>query len=300
MKRVVILKKNLWRIAHIALAVLLAFTMTVSAVAADINLNKKGELYVSLSDPESKMPLDGCEIGIYKIADLRLINGEYYYIATDEYAAGDFDFSDISAPSLAEKVYDYIIDCDIYSEKTRRAVNGVASFANLECGLYLVENIQAVDGYMPFNSFLVSMPMMIGGKYIYDINATPKIEIDPQTNPGVRPPNDHYETDDPDNPPPHYPSPDGPEGDEPPGGVKPGEDFEYDEDTPPDVVLDTPEESNLVDFEKADITLKLFSADYSPAMKISLVVIGFIALILILILIFDKKSDGKKKAKENS
>lgn len=293
----IVLKKRFRRIAYLTVAIIYILSMTVSAYAAnnDINLNKKGSVFISLYDPDTNKPLNGGTLSIYKVADIELVGGEYVFVVTSSFDSGNFSLKDISSPSLADKIYDYIIDWYIRPKKKAKIKNGVATFSNLECGLYLVEQSEDTDGYYPINSFLVSLPMLIGGKYIYDINATPKVEKLSPWRPNTRPPNGTFDTEDPDPPPEYDPPGKDPEGDNPPGGINPGDDIYYDDETPPDIILETPEESNLVDFEKANITLKLFSADYSPAMKISLAILGVMALILIAILVYDKRSGEKKK-----
>lgn len=293
----IILKKHFKKMIVFATALVCVLSMTLSVAAANktINLNKKGTVFVSLFDPETNEPLNDGELSIYKVADLRNINGEYVFVPTAKFEAGQFDLTDISLPSLAEAISDYVFEMGTTPRRTVSINRGVATFGNLECGLYLIEQSEDTLDYYPINSFLVSLPMLIGDEYVYDINATPKVERATPWTPVVKPPEGPFDTDEPNTPPGDYPPNYQPPGDNPPGGVNPGNDTYYDEETPPDVILRDPDEANLVDFEKADITLKLFSADYSPAMKISLLVLGVIALILICILIFDKKSSEKKK-----
>lgn len=290
------MKKYVKRIAALAMALGLIFSMTLFAFAANasVNLNKKGSIFISAHDPDTDKPLHGGSFAIYKVADFKLIGDKYVFVPTAEFAPGGFDLSKYSSPSLAVDISEYIFENWISPQKTSKLSWGTASFTKLDCGLYMIEQVDDISGYFPINSFLVSLPMLIGDEYVYDINASPKMESLSPTNPGYRPPGNNYDTDNPNDRPPDDVPPEDP--DNPPGINRPHDDPDYDEETPPDVVFVDPDEANIVDFEKADITLRLFSADYSPAMKISLAVLGVVALILIGILVYDKKAREKEKA----
>lgn len=273
-----------------AAAVACIFTMTTAVFAASstVNLNKKGSIYISANDPFFNRPLDGGSFAIYKVATLIKDADGYDFVLTNDFAPGDFNLYNFSSPSLVFDVSDYIFNEGIAPLDIVTLKRGVAKFPNLPCGLYIIEQYEPIPGYFPINSFLVSIPMLIGDGYVYDINATPKIEKFEPENPNHTPPGGNFDTDHPDDEPPDDFPPDNP--DNPSDSLKPGDDGYYDTETPPDVDTVNPVEANTVDFEKADLALKLFSADYSPAMKISLIVLGVIAVILIFILIFDKKS----------
>lgn len=276
----------------VAIACIFAMTSVVFAAPSSVNIKKRGSIYISANDPYTNNPLDGGSFAIHKVASLTQTGDGYAFLPTGEFALGGFELSDFSSPSLVLDVSDYIFSNDISPMDVVKLKRGYAKFPNLACGLYIIEQFDVIPGYYPINSFLVSIPMLIGNEYVYDINATPKIEQFEPENPNHRPPGGNFDTDHPgDEPPDDFPY-DNP--DNPSDNIKPGDDFHYDDETPPDVELINPVEANTVDFEKADIALKLFSADYSPAMKISLVVLGIVAVILILILIFDKKSKEDK------
>ncbi len=60
-------------------------------------------------------------------------------------------------------------------------------FENLQTGLYLLVQATPAPGYYPVAPFLVSVPGMEGKEYIYDVNASPKLELEPSTPPTTRP-----------------------------------------------------------------------------------------------------------------
>lgn len=66
---------------------------------------------------------------------------------------------------------------------------GTVKFGGLKPGLYLIIQETASKGYTATKPFLVSVPYNMDGKYIYDVNATVKSELEPttQTEPSVPP-----------------------------------------------------------------------------------------------------------------
>lgn len=66
--------------------------------------------------------------------------------------------------------------------------DGAIDFDNLDLGLYLLVQNQAAEGYLKAAPFLVSMPMMEDGTYIYDVIANTKIELEklPETPPETK------------------------------------------------------------------------------------------------------------------
>ena len=66
---------------------------------------------------------------------------------------------------------------------------GTVKFGGLKPGLYLIIQETASKGYTAAKPFLVSVPYKMDGKYIYDVDATVKSELEPttQTEPTVPP-----------------------------------------------------------------------------------------------------------------
>lgn len=58
--------------------------------------------------------------------------------------------------------------------------NGVARFAGLEAGLYLVTQKEPCTGYSPIKPFLLSLPVEENGRLLYDISASPKVSPEPE------------------------------------------------------------------------------------------------------------------------
>ena len=61
-------------------------------------------------------------------------------------------------------------------QKTEKIDNrGKAVFLDLEIGLYLIAQEEPAKGYLEVNPFMVTVPMVEGESYIYDVDASPKV-----------------------------------------------------------------------------------------------------------------------------
>ena len=77
--------------------------------------------------------------------------------------------------------------------RTTKIKDGQAVFNDLAHGLYVVWQAQAdaSTGFMPINPFLLSVPRYIGGEYVMDVVAEPKVALEtvpPTTTPPTTPP----------------------------------------------------------------------------------------------------------------
>lgn len=57
--------------------------------------------------------------------------------------------------------------------------DGKAVFTDLATGLYLVTQQEACEGFDPVSPFLISLPRLENGSYVYDISAQPKVGLEP-------------------------------------------------------------------------------------------------------------------------
>ena len=61
--------------------------------------------------------------------------------------------------------------------------SGTAEFSNLSLGLYLVAQKTAASGYKMTDSFLVSVPYLEDGAYVYNVKADPKTDLEREVEP---------------------------------------------------------------------------------------------------------------------
>lgn len=163
------------KIVVLCVSVLFIFTCSFTALAQDFDPQKSGSVSVTLNELHDKQYVVGAELSIYYVATVHLNeNGKLSYAYTDEFEKIGIDLSD---PSLPEKLDAFVSENDIYSFKITTDERGTATCNNLELGLYFIKQTGVVDGFAPCTSFMVTLPGVNEGDYLYEVNASPKTEV---------------------------------------------------------------------------------------------------------------------------
>ena len=141
--------------------ILLIGCMEVLPVGAE----QTGQLTIYIGNP-------GGKVTIYRVATskLKFVNG---------FDAADVSLDDLTDSSLPGKLQ-AAVTSDTVSVSASAGSDGKVHFRNLQMGLYLVVQTQAVSGYEPFASFLVKIPIKDGQNWNYDVDASPKMELIPK------------------------------------------------------------------------------------------------------------------------
>lgn len=148
----------------------------VSATDNDniVDFSKKGSINIVLSEINDNLKVSGASITIYKIAN-----------AISDSNNLDFDYHD-SLEEYKDNFNNGIITDEMLKIITEEELNkfnkitdklGVVEFNDLDLGLYLVVQNNQVEGFSKINPFLVYIPKVVENKWIYDIEALPKVDI---------------------------------------------------------------------------------------------------------------------------
>lgn len=102
------------------------------------------------------------------------------------------EMADISSVDFAKELAEYAERQSLSGTEVNIDGSGNAVFLNLELGLYLIVQKEAAEGYEAVVPFLVSVPINENGIYLYDVDASPKIELKTAgtTTPPAVPPSD--------------------------------------------------------------------------------------------------------------
>ena len=153
---------------------------TCPAMASDsgsVNLTRNGSISVTLQDSGNSSPVSGGEITLYRVADAYTSGYQLAYLFTDDFKDCGIKIDNLRQDGLATHLATYAKAQGlpgIVSKKTD--ANGLATFSDLKTGLYLVLQTKTTNGYYPMDSFLVSVPMTIADEWVYDVDASPKVE----------------------------------------------------------------------------------------------------------------------------
>ncbi|MBQ8682044.1 MAG: Cna B-type domain-containing protein [Bacilli bacterium] len=151
--------------------------LNVLPVMADDNVvdfTKKGTIAISLSDSIEGTEVKGAAITIYKVADAYSKDSN---LAFDYHSSVDKYKQDIEAGNITSSVLDIIKNSDMVSKEGITDGNGKVQFSNLDLGLYLVVQTNEVNGYSVIDPFLVMIPQVQDNSWVYDVEATPKVDI---------------------------------------------------------------------------------------------------------------------------
>lgn len=127
------------RLAVLLMLCLLVWGAVPALAAETVDETRIGSIKVLLCDTETAAPLQGGELTLYRVASVSK-NG------------ADMSFTYVNG----------FENC------------GIAVFGDLKAGLYLIVQKQAAEGYDAIQPFLVTVPIMENGQYVYDVDAHPK------------------------------------------------------------------------------------------------------------------------------
>ncbi|MBQ6877039.1 MAG: hypothetical protein IJO22_01385 [Oscillospiraceae bacterium] len=166
------------RIVSLFFAVLMIAMSSVGAFAHDVpDPDKKGSITIKMEYRDKAVP--GGTLTIYKVADVAEKDGDYFYTYTEDFKDCSVPLSEIGSSELANALARIAIEKRLAGRTERINHLGEVKFDNLEIGLYLVIQKESALGFNNVNPFLVSVPAYEDGKYIYDVNASPKVELEP-------------------------------------------------------------------------------------------------------------------------
>ncbi|MBQ2775438.1 MAG: hypothetical protein IJF40_06105 [Clostridia bacterium] len=172
--------KQIKKITSLLMVALLIFMLsaTATAFAHEVpDLSRKGSITVAIKDGDKR--LTGGSLTLYKVGNVTEDNGDFIFVLTDEFRASGISLENLESEQLAKDLAEYADDSGAYSNTEDIDSEGRLVYKDLDVGLYLLVQKEAAEGYLPVNPFLVSVPMVQDGAYLYDVYATPKVD-DPE------------------------------------------------------------------------------------------------------------------------
>ena len=170
------------------ICLMLALTMLTLPLAASAHpvpdLNRRGSITVTMR--YQKKPVSGGSLNAYKVGNVHEENGNYSFVLVSDPQTPISESKDLQSPALAGDLANYVSKNKL-PPVTARPVpigkNGTAVFSDLEPGLYLVVQETAAPSYKKASPFLVSVPYLHNGEYVYDVKPIPKTELDREVEP---------------------------------------------------------------------------------------------------------------------
>ncbi|WP_407383177.1 hypothetical protein [Ruminococcus sp.] len=171
---------NAKKIIAAVFSILLSFCLlsTSSYAAEDIkafDINKKGN--VSISFRYNSEVVSGGKLTAFKVADVSDSYETLHFILSEDFAESDIDPNNTSDSSLAPSLSVFASKKKLKGLTLDISDKGNVTFPALDTGLYLFTQSAPANGYNPITPFLVSVPMNSDGEYLYNIDASPKVQI---------------------------------------------------------------------------------------------------------------------------
>ncbi|MBO5869450.1 MAG: hypothetical protein J6Q89_01750 [Clostridia bacterium] len=163
------------------LAIVFSLFITVTAAAEPIDLDKKGSIAISMQDDGKT--IESGSFTIFKTADIWWNVDKYDFEYADAFAKCGIGFEKLDSLNTAKSYVDYIERNSIEGTKVEVGEYGTAIFTDLSTGLYLVMQEDSADGYEKCEPFFVTLPINGEEGWVYEIDASPKINIEQESNP---------------------------------------------------------------------------------------------------------------------
>jgi len=166
------------RILALLCCLVLLTVLPQLAAAHDVpDFNRKGSVSINLTYKGE--PVSGGIFSIYRVADVVENNGDFSFRMIDELSDYDISLDDLGDFDLAQKIEEAVRDAGLPARMDMVDDKGHIAFGDLSLGLYLLIQPKRSDGYNAVEPFLVAVPNMENGTYNYDVNASPKVELEP-------------------------------------------------------------------------------------------------------------------------
>lgn len=130
---------------------------------------------ITLSIQYDGKGLDGGELELYRVGDVREDDGDFFFALTEAFGGTALTEADMNDDQLAADLAEKLPET---ADATAKIEEGQAVFADVEPGLYLVYQKTATPGFAAMNPFLLSMPNFVDGKYETDVSAEPKVGLE--------------------------------------------------------------------------------------------------------------------------
>ena len=180
------------RILSALCSLMLLSVLSITAFAVEVpDFDRKGAISITMAYQGKAVA--GGSLTLVRVADVYVENGaDYSFRYTQDYADCQVALDNLDDSKTALALAEYSEKNNLPGKKVQIDKEGHITFTELELGLYLLVQQDAADGYEPVSPFLVSVPAMKDGSYIYNVDASPKLALElaptETTEPSTEPP----------------------------------------------------------------------------------------------------------------
>lgn len=174
--------KWLKRLPMLVVMVVALCLTSVPAYAHEVpDASRRGTISVTMAYDGTRVP--GGSVTLYRVGDVVSDDGNYIFTLTSECAASGVSLDDLESPEAAQALADWAVSHGLRGVTVPVGDDGVATFTDVALGLYVMVQHDPATGYYAIDPFLIGMPLTEDGSYIYDIDASPKLELEKKPTP---------------------------------------------------------------------------------------------------------------------
>lgn len=164
----------------IMLIIVLIYISQLSLSTLAVSVEAKGSITLSTFSKESRVPISGAAFRLYRFASAQTDGEGIVFGYTEDFSSNGMDMGDFSDSYLPVHLAAYAESLSLEFAEKSTDETGSLSFVNLTVGAYLVVPVSIADEYLIPAPFIVCVPMKdeTQNKWIYNVDASPKIEID--------------------------------------------------------------------------------------------------------------------------
>lgn len=151
-----------------------SFTAYGAQAEAHPDLTRKGSVSIAMVDKTTNSPVSGGEMSLFRVAKVAREDWNDSFVYTEEFTDCMLLLDDPGSEELAKGLADFAEEKKINGDKKKIGSDGTVKYTDLEVGLYLLVQSTAAKGYEAVTPFLVTVPIMVNGELIYDVDAAPK------------------------------------------------------------------------------------------------------------------------------
>lgn len=161
----------------VVILIFLVFSLSLNVFAAGpLDMEKTGSISVNMKYQGQAVP--GGSLTLYHIAAPVWKNDGYCFEFTQQFEGCTLSLEQLNTQEVSRDYTQYVIDHSISGKEKTINSQGEVVFEDLVLGLYLLVQEEAAEGYFAASPFLVSVPMNHGEEWIYDVDASPKVDIE--------------------------------------------------------------------------------------------------------------------------
>ena len=170
------MRRRVRRLAFI-LTAWLCLSLCGTALAGGPLPKGTGSLTVTMRDTDSGAAVPGGTLLLREVGKPAFDDGNKIWVFNEAFEDCGLSLADLGSAALAEGLAAYAKNNNIDGRTVEIGADGRASVEDLPVGLYLVTQVTPASGYSPIRPFLVSIPETVDGTYLYDVDASPKLEL---------------------------------------------------------------------------------------------------------------------------